>query len=312
MTAKAVSPITVATFAMKGTVDKQCNLNRILACIDEGADAGADLIVLPEIALQGYCLAVDMATQAETLERIYRDAENVPAGPSVVAIAEKARQRGIHVAYGLTESGDQAGVVYNSAVLTGPDGHIGTYRKVHLAIVERIIWQCGNQWPVFATALGRIGMLICYDKAFPESCRELTLGGADILVMPTAWPSDGLISELTPGDNLPPGCSLSEQYELYDRVRALENARWFVSSNYTGDVNGAWFCGRSQIVDPSGRVVATSGEGTEEAMVLASIDVDGGIREAYANRLGAGLHRDRHPETYGRVAALQGSSAVRP
>lgn len=277
--------ITVATFAMNGSIDKAENLANITACIDLAATAGASLVVLPEIGLQGYRSAIGNATRASVLTEIYAGAEQIPDGPSVVAVATQARRRGVHVVYGLTEQGESPGEIYNSAVLTGPDGHIGHYRKVHLGITEQMTWQCGSEWPVFDTELGRIGLLICYDKAWPESCRELVLGGAEILVMPTAWSSDA-------------GRSMAEQYDLYDRVRALENNRWFISSNYSGTLDGRHYFGLSQVINPTGEVVATSGKVGEQVMVTATIDVPGGIRSAYADFIGARILRDRHPETY--------------
>jgi predicted amidohydrolase len=174
-------------------------------------------------------------------------------------------------------------------VLTGPDGFVGKYRKVHVGITEQLTWRKGNDWPVFDTAIGRIGMLICYDKMWPESTRELMLRGADILVMPTAW-------FMAYGGQDPESNILVEQYRLYDRVRAAENGRWFVSSNFAGELGGTQFIGMSQIVDPCGRVVETTGMFTP-GLAIADIDISGGIAEANAMQ-GARLVRDRRPDTY--------------
>ncbi len=219
----------------------------------------------------------------------------MPDGPSVLAIADRARQLGIHVVFGLTERTEMAGMLYNTMVLTGPDGHIGSYRKVHVGIGEQVIWQRGSDWPVFDTPLGRIGMLICYDKAWPESCRELTLRGAEILVMSTAWSMRPAEVSFDTSLNV-------EQYALFERVRAAENTRWFVSSNFAGSLGGLEFFGLSQIIDPNGRVLETTGPTAEQSMAMATIDVKGGIEEAYAGFSGARLLRDRRPETYAAVS----------
>jgi predicted amidohydrolase len=269
----------VSTFAFNGSHEKSANLRNILACLDAAAAVGARLAVFPETSLQGYRTIRDRSAD---LLRVYDGAEPVPDGPSVRAIAERAQALGMLVAYGLNESGSRPGVVYNAAVLTGPNGHIGCYRKVHIGPSERAIWQEGDQWPVFETEIGRIGLLICYDKAWPESTRELMLGGADIFVMPTAWPR------------------LPDQYDLLERARAVENHRWFISSNYAGPLGPTSYFGLSQVIDPCGNVIATSGQTTEQKMVTAEIEVRAGIETALAEFAGARLERDRRPGTYRR------------
>jgi predicted amidohydrolase len=133
-------------------------------------------------------------------------------------------------------------------------------------------------------------MLICYDKMWPESTRELTLRGADILVMSTAWC-------YVTGEADPDANPWIEYYKLFDRARAAENSRWFVSSNFVGDLGGAHFFGLSQIVDPMGKVVATTGT-ADAGLAVADIDVAGGIASAQANLFGPRLIRDRRDETY--------------
>lgn len=281
---------TVATCAFPPTYDIEESLARHLMYIDEAADAGADLVVFPEASLQAIPPDVRSIEIEQVLLDLYDRAEPVPDGPSVLAIADKANERGIHVIYGLTEASASRGVVYNTAVLTGPDGHIGSFRKVHVGVGEKFFWRRGDDWPVFETPFGRIGMLICWDKGFPESTRELTLRGADLLVMPTAW-------GVTPGHGTGLDNLCARQYELYDRARAAENGRWFVSSNFLGELGGQDFFGMSQIVDPLGDIVATSGN-ERVGLTIATIDVQGGIAAARAATQGAFLIRDRRPETY--------------
>jgi predicted amidohydrolase len=280
----------ITTCAFPPTYDVAKSVELHLSYIEEAAAAGADLVVFPETSLQGYPANFSVMDAETDIKKMYDVAELVPGGPSVDAIAAKASEKGIHVIYGLTEASDRPGVVYNTMVLTGPDGYIGKFRKVHVGLSEQMVWRPGSDWPVFETPFGRIGMLICYDKAFPESCRELTLRGADILVMSTAWP-------LMPGHGTGTDNLWVQQYDAFERVRAMENGRWFVSSNFIGELGGIEFFGMSQIINPVGEVVATTGTETV-GLVTAEIDVFGGMADARAAMQGAFLVRDRRPDTY--------------
>jgi predicted amidohydrolase len=282
-----------ATVALEGSYDIEISTKRHLTLMAEAAEAGAELVVFPEISLQGY--PPDLTSfYPERIQAAYDNAESVADGPHVRQIVEQARALGVHTVFGMNETGDAPGVIYNTMVLTGPDGLIGTYRKVHVGITEQLTWRRGDDWPVYETALGRIGMLICYDKMWPESTRELMLRGADLLVMSTAWP-------MVNGEQDPETNIWAELYRLYDRARAAENSRWFVSSNFAGDFGGCRFLGLSQIVDPMGRVVATTGALTP-GIAVADIDIAGGIAAANAHLMGARLIRDRRPDTYDAVS----------
>ncbi len=138
---------------------------------------------------------------------------------------------------------------------------LGVFSQVHLPGDERHIFRRGDSWPVVQTPLGRLGTLICYDQMFPESTRELTLGGAEILVLCTAWP-----------------IFLRHQYDIFSKARAAENHRWYICSNQVGrcDRGDMEYYGHSRIIDPRGRVVAETGDG-EEGLALATIDVEADI-----------------------------------
>ncbi|MFI6346056.1 carbon-nitrogen hydrolase family protein [Streptomyces sp. NPDC050560] len=279
----------IATVALEGTYDVDISTKRHLALMDEAAAAGAELVVFPEVSLQGY--PPDMTSfYPERIKAAYDNAESVTEGPHSLQIQEHARSLGLHTVFGMNETGDAPGVIYNTMVLTGPDGYLGKYRKVHVGITEQLTWRRGDDWPVYETPFGRVGMLICYDKMWPESTRELMLRGADLLVMSTAWP-------MVNGEQDPETNVWAEFYRLYDRARAAENSRWFVSSNFAGELGGARFLGLSQIVSPIGRVVATTGPLTP-GIAVADVDIAGGIAEANALLMGARLVRDRRPDTY--------------
>ena len=287
---------TIATWAFAGTYDAGLSLKKHLSCLEEAAKAGAELVVFPETSLQGYPAVLAHGQDREVLRSVYEAAEP-PDGPRVTELAAAARDLGVHVSFGMTERGARPGVVFNSTVLAGPGGIVGTYRKVHVGITEQVIWSRGQHWPVYDTPLGRIGMLICYDQAWPESCRELTLRGAELLVMSTAW-------SLRPDEKAADESLAVEHYLLFGKARAVENQRWFISANFAGPLGGLTFFGHSQVIDPLGRVVAASGSSQEQSMVLADIDVRGGIEGAQARSRGPRLWRDRRPETYTSIGAV--------
>jgi len=249
------------------------NLEACLARLSEAADAGAELLVLPECAIPGYMF--DSAAEA------MRFAEEVP-GPTTEALAAECRRLSIHTVCGLLErDGDR---LRNAAVLVGPDGLIGTYRKTHLPFlgVDRFTVP-GDELPVFETPIGRIGLEICYDLRFPEVTRALALQGADIVALPTAWPVAARI-----------------QAELITVARAAENRVYLLTANRVGKERGGEFCGRSQIVDPYGKRLAEA-DANEEALLLGDVDlalardkdyVIPGDYEFY-------LFGDRRPELYG-------------
>jgi predicted amidohydrolase len=285
----------VATCAFAGSLDPAVNLASHLSYIDEAAAAGAQLVVFPECGLHGYPDRSARTTSAG-LQETWAGAETITGGPRSRAIIAHAIHRRIHVVYGLNEASDTIGAIYNTAVLTGPDGVVGSYRKVHLGNAERSTWLPGDHWPVFDTPIGRIGLLICADKAWPESTRELTLGGAELLVMPTAW---AFAIDTEPATAIDP--RWAHYYQLFDRARAAENSRWFISSNYLGHLGDTSYGGYSQIVDPIGTVIASSQQ--RHGLVLADIDIAGRIAEAEAAWLGPRLLRDRRPDTYRRQSA---------
>lgn len=192
-----------------------------------------DLLVLPECALQGYGYDLPLAAGAI--------AQTVP-GPATDAVADACRRKKRHAVFGLIEGdGDR---FYNTAVLVGPDGIVGKYRKMHLPFlgVDRFTWPGDLGFPVFETPLGRIGILICFDLSFPEAARALKLGGAHILCVPTNWPEAAEVS-----------CVHAPM------VRAQENHVWLVTANRVGTEAGSTFRGQSRICDPDGRVLAQSG-----------------------------------------------------
>jgi len=279
----------VAVCSFPGSYDVERNLALHEAYMREAAAEGVEFLVFPECSLQGYPRVYLAEDEEAMIDDVSGSAESLN-GPRVQRIEALSRELNLSVIFGMTERGSRPGVAYNASLLVTPDGGVmGTYRKVHLAIQEKVFWRPGSDWPVFDTVLGNVGMMICFDKAWPEAARELTLRGADVLVMPTAW----WLYDPTAGEN----DVWVDHYILFERTRAVENNRWFLSSNLVGDIGGRHFFGISQIIDPRGRIVATTGY-DNPGLAIAEIDVAGGIQDAYKLNSGAHLIRDRRPDTY--------------
>jgi predicted amidohydrolase len=218
-----------------------------------------------------------------SLEEAMPFAEEIP-GPTTAALEAACRRLGAHVVCGLLErDGD---VLYNAAVLVGPDGLIGSYRKTHLPFlgVDRFTTP-GEELHVFDTPLGRIGLEICYDLRFPEVTRTLALRGADIVAHPTNFPMAAKV-----------------QTEVITLARAAENRIYLLTANRVGKERWGEFCGWSQIVDPFGKRLAEADE-TEETLLVAEIDLEKARDKDYVipGEYELYLFGDRRPELYGAV-----------
>ena len=253
--------------------ERERNLETCLARLEEAAAGGAKLLVLPECAIPGYMF--DSAEEALPL------AEEIP-GPSSEALERECRRLGMHVVCGLLERDGDA--LRNAAVLVGPDGLIGTYRKTHLPFlgVDRFVVP-GDELTVYDTALGRIGVEICYDLRFPEVTRTLALRGADMVAHPTNFPM-----------------AAKTQTELITVARAAENRIYLLTANRVGKERWGEFCGWSQIVDPYGKRLAEAGE-TEEALLVADVDIEKARDKDYVipGEYELYLFGHRRPELYG-------------
>ena len=226
-------------------LEKESNLDKILAHLETAARAGAKLVVFPECALSGYCYASPQ--EAAPI------AEEVP-GPSTEKIAAAAKQLACTAIVGLLErAGDH---IYNAAAVVGPEGILGAYRKVHLPYlgIDRFVALGDKPFPVFETPHGRIGINICFDCSLPESGRMVKLRKAQLLAIPTNWPLG------------------SDSWQHTPKVRATENHLHVLVADRVGEERGFPFAGHSQIVDFTGRVHAEAGE-TEETILYAELDL---------------------------------------
>jgi len=296
-----VQQITVAAVAMRAVHDKAANLAAMLATIEQCATQGADLVVFPEQCLQGYLPSLTNYDLTHVSYQV-ENAETVAAGPSVQAIAEAAARHEVHVVFGMTERDeDRAEVLYNTAVLVGPDGVVGSYRKVHQPGDEKHIYHPGARFTVFETPIGRIGMLICYDLCFPESTRSLALAGADLLVLSTAWGMDD-----------PTGAVEQDRmvgnFDLFTRARALENQTWFVGANLVGRLGAFTYPGGSRVVGPDGVVRADTG--MSEGVALVTVDRAETVHARTVGYLGYSFLKDRRELAPAEVRRPEGGQAA--
>jgi predicted amidohydrolase len=242
---------------------------------------GARLVVFPECALTGYCFT--------SKEHAWQYAETVP-GPSTERLARECRELGVWAVVGLLETRPSDGALFNAAALIGPDGVVATYRKVHLPLlgVDRFTTPGDKPFAVHDIGGLRVGMTICYDGSFPEAARCVMLAGADLIVLPTNWPT---------------GAMCTAKYLV--PARALENQVYFAAVNRVGQEGGFTFIGRSRIVDCRGEALAESAD-EHETILYASIDPQQARQKHIVHMPGEyELHRiaDRRPEMYGALVA---------
>lgn len=250
------------------------NLAQIEAIARGAAAAGAQLLVLPETATTGYFINDRLAELAEPED-----------GPVAQRLGRLAAECRLHLAVGMALRGQDA--FHDAMLLFGPDGsRLATYLKTHLFSLERQAYAPGDRPMVVETAIGRIGLTVCYDLIFPEYVRRLVDLGADIVINSTNWISDGWQRE-TWGWTGPVVQALAG-------TRALENGVWLAMANCTGPEAGFLSLGHSCIAAPSGRILASAGQA--EGFATADIFHDG--EDLARWRALATYRQDRRPELY--------------
>ncbi len=235
---------------------RDATINKALRFIDEAVSQGAELIVLPEVFNMRYDSLVG---QYDT--HTYELAETIP-GATTARVAAKAKERGVHIVAPIFEK-VIPGEYYDTAALLGPNGDLlGRYRKTHIPgfgkWLERFYFRPGSDYPTFDTRIGRLGMLVCWDRHFPENWRKLTLQGAEIIVVPAAIPRFDVAT-----------------VEYVTRTRALENGIYAVLACRPGREDSPndsiEYTGSSIIVSPTGEILAKAGM-DEECVISAQID----------------------------------------
>jgi N-carbamoylputrescine amidase len=288
------------------TADRTRNVGELVAAIDDAA-AAAELVVATELSTTPYFCGGDAGA--------YRKWADPVPGPVTDAVAACARRHGVTVVLPLFVRGAD-GAYTNSAVVIGSDGEpipgvvpgrgsIGYFSKVHLPRIESETlvtdetahFTAGDAFPVFETPKAIVGVLICYDRRFPEAWRELALAGAEVVVMPACVPA------WDPAE----AASSADTFVGELRTRACENGVFVVACNRVGteEIEGrrTTFFGRSCVLGPGGTLVA---EGPTDAAAIVRAELD--LAEVARTRARLPLLRDRRPETYVRIRH-EGASA---
>jgi predicted amidohydrolase len=258
--------------------DLEFDLQRIGTLIAHARRDGVALLVLPDAALGGY-LADLRNPDPEALPPALD-----PDGEQIRAVMALAGEMVVCVGY-REAAGD---LRYNSAICVHGDGVLGRHRKVHQPAGESAAYSAGDCFAAFDTPVGRLGMLVDYDKTFPESARTLALDGAEILACLSAWPTSVTNRAPRMADD-----RQSRLFDLYDRARAAENQVVLASSNLTGTLGGLRFLGQAKVVGPGGDILARTW--SKAGIAVAELDPQADI--AMARRVLKHLD-ERKPEVY--------------
>ncbi|MFC0040208.1 carbon-nitrogen hydrolase family protein [Actinomadura rayongensis] len=253
--------------------------------IDQARGAGVRLLALPEACLGGYLLSL-----ADDVELDAGPPALAVDGPEIRRLSALAGEMTVIAGY-CEADGDTR---YNSVVCVNGDGVLGNHRKVHQPLSEDASYTSGDRFHAFDTPVGRIGMMICYDKAFPESARALALDGAQIGVCVSAWPAARTLAAADPAQD-----RWKRRFDLFDRARALENQIVWLSANQAGTFGSLRFVGSAKVVDPGGEILADTG--VPAGLAVAELDVREALETA---RRSMGHLRDRRPETYTPAGAV--------
>lgn len=248
--------ITVAIVQMKPQLgEMEENLVKMSDMISKiASQQRVDLIVFPELVTSGYELGV----------RFTELAQRIP-GPTVNLMAQRANENGVYIAFGMVTKEKVESVLYNSAVLVGPEGELlDSYNKIHLRGEERMAFREGYKLPVVETELGTIGMMVGYDLAYPEVARSLALEGAEMILCIANWEASHI-----------------DEWKTYARARAYENSVYMVAANRVGEDVTLTFGGESMIIGPRGQIYASMVDETDpetgeplEGFTVARIDLD--------------------------------------
>ena len=228
--------------------DKAENIKKIESRVTRAKRQGAELVIFPELSLTGYTMR----------DQIYELAETIP-GHSTTFLEKLAKKTGAYIVFGMPELSEKTqATVYNTAVLVGPDGFIGKYRKMYLpthsVFEEKRYFRPGYQTAVFETELGKIGLIICYDIFFPEVSRLTRLKGAQLIVCISASPA-----------------TRRTFFETLTAARAIENTAFLAYVNLVGIEDGLQFWGGSRLVGPNGKV-RVKAKYDEEDLVIGEIN----------------------------------------
>lgn len=249
--------------------DLQKNADRAVEMVRESAAKGAKIVCFPEMFNTGYNFQL-------IGDRFHNCGETID-GHTITRLQKVAKECACYVIAPITLEKKVKGVFYNAAVVIDDEGVVlGDYSKHHLWAAERYYFHAGEDIPVFDTKYGKIGVMICYDAGFPETARILTLKGAELIFMPSAWRIQDW-----------------DMWKLNIPQRALENTLYVAGVNRFGHEDDLYMFGNSKVADWRGRIIAESKEEKEE-IVYAEIDLD----QLTKARLDIHYLKDRRPDSY--------------
>ena len=264
------------------TGDKESMVDKNIDFARQAAEQGAQILCFQEIFNAPYFCN-------EQKNEHFATAEAVPDGPTVAKMIELATETGMVIVVPLFERED-TGHYYNTAAVIDADGsYLGKYRKTHIPQVEgfweKFYFRPGNLgYPIFDTAVGRVGVYICYDRHFPEGWRELGLAGAKIVFNPAAT---------TRGHS-------KYLWELEQPAAAVANEYFVGAINRVGseDLQGTEYYGSSYFANPRGQIIDGTASDTDDEVIVRDLDMDliEEVRHHWA------FYRDRRPEIYKAIA----------
>lgn len=265
---------------MNCSAERKVNVDRAEGFIREAARNGAQVLLLPEVFHEFF-----FATRLDM--KCFDLAEPIP-GPITERMQSVAKELGVVLVVPLFERVERS-VYYNSAAVIDADGRLlGVYRKTHIPLgtvfFEKFYFKPGNLgYPVFETAFGKLGVYICHDRHYPEGARALALGGAEILLIPSAT-SDGSLS--------------GRVWEKELIAHAIFNELYVAGLNRVGREDRQTYYGRSLVADPVGEIIAQAGQDEEVLMADCDLEVITERRRAWQ------FYRDRRPDAYGILTRL--------
>lgn len=249
----------------------QENLEKMCCLITETMEENksTNLIIFPELITSGY----------ECQEEFFNLAEVASASTSIKKISQLAKNYNTNIIFGFPEKDEKTlTTLYNSTAFINNKGELlGTYRKVHLFDTEKKYFSPGEAYPIFETEIGKIGVMICWDTAFPEVARSYALKGADLLAVSTNWEKP-----------------YSDDWDLVTAARAFDNCIYLAAANRIGPDDKLDFFGHSKIVGPTGKTIVALNEEIE-GTISAELDlsIPQNLRESYYT-----IFKDRKPKTY--------------
>lgn len=258
--------------------DTDFNLRQAAKWIRRAGREGSNLAVLPECMLAGYCF--------DSREEAFKAAIRLQDERWQMLI-ESVSEHQMHAVVGFLEC-DEQGRLFNAAAIVGPQGIVGSYRKVHLPQlgVDRFVDGGSQPYQVYPVGDALVGLAICYDSSFPEPSRVLGLKKADIIALPTNWP----VAAVRTAEVVPP-------------ARSMENHLYFVAANRVGQERRFLFCGRSSIHGPDGVELARAVEDSEQ-ILHAEADLAQARNKRIERTVGAHVidrFADRRPAFYGPI-----------